>query len=363
MIRRKIAVGLFGWVVLFTTLSELSLLRAFNPPRVGGGFSLSGAVITRTKPSLLYAQDKKQEENNVDGGGGGGGGPLSFLFNPYESKIPKEIEKEIYEAEGNTPAAQERGQRIALYASVAFVGILLAFFNGFISELRASTMPDGSVFSLEDAGFGWVEASFLSRFFFMNKIGGGILLLTGAGAGLLAEAEYDTRRINAERIYEELVRRRSARQAKEEGPRKKKKKQRATREKKRMSALSEVLELDNDDDSDKSINEKQPETTAEGLQQPNQNEKEVASDKKEGGILGTVTNFYKRADSMAASQALLLNKKLEDAGVLEKITDETGLRVVSKQQTKETDDDEDDDEEEVSSSSSSAKDKSTESKP
>ena len=34
---------------------------------------------------------------------------------------------------------------------------------------------------------------------------------------------------------------------------------------------------------------------------------------------------------MAASQALLLNKKLEDAGVLEKITDKSGLKVVGKQ--------------------------------
>jgi hypothetical protein len=35
---------------------------------------------------------------------------------------------------------------------------------------------------------------------------------------------------------------------------------------------------------------------------------------------------------MAASQALLLNKKLEDAGVVEKITDETGLKVIGKEE-------------------------------
>jgi hypothetical protein len=34
---------------------------------------------------------------------------------------------------------------------------------------------------------------------------------------------------------------------------------------------------------------------------------------------------------MAAAQALLLNKELEDKGVLEKITDETGLRVIGKE--------------------------------
>jgi len=35
---------------------------------------------------------------------------------------------------------------------------------------------------------------------------------------------------------------------------------------------------------------------------------------------------------MAASQALLLNKKLEDTGVIEKITDETGLKVIGKEE-------------------------------
>ena len=34
---------------------------------------------------------------------------------------------------------------------------------------------------------------------------------------------------------------------------------------------------------------------------------------------------------MAASQALLLNKNLEEAGVVDKITDETGLKVIGKE--------------------------------
>jgi hypothetical protein len=33
---------------------------------------------------------------------------------------------------------------------------------------------------------------------------------------------------------------------------------------------------------------------------------------------------------MAASQALLLNKQLEDKGILDKITDESGLKVIGK---------------------------------
>jgi hypothetical protein len=258
-----------------------------------------------------------------------GGGPLSFLFNPYESKIPKEIEKEIYEAEGNTPAAKDRSQRVAIYAAIAFVGILLAFFNGFITELRNSPMPDGTDFSLEATGFGWVEASFLTRFFFMNKIGGGIMLLTGAGSGLMAEAEFDSRRINAEKIYDEIVRRRTARQDKEDAavPRKKKKRA-STKGKKRMTALSEVLSPE----TEAKVQESEPPVVAKQEESPAEPEK--ISDEKEGGIVGSVKNFYQRADNMAASQALLLNKKLEDAGVLDKITDESGLRVVGKQKEK-----------------------------
>ena len=34
---------------------------------------------------------------------------------------------------------------------------------------------------------------------------------------------------------------------------------------------------------------------------------------------------------MAASQALLLNKELEDRGVVEKITDESGLKIIGRE--------------------------------
>ncbi len=54
-----------------------------------------------------------------------------------------------------------------------------------------------------------------------------------------------------------------------------------------------------------------------------------------GGIFDTIKNFYEKADSMAASQALLLNKELEDRGIVEKITDETGLKVIGKEAAKE----------------------------
>lgn len=295
----------------------VSPLQAFHVPHPQG-VRLARASVTARAPfdTRLCAEPDKKE----------GGGPLSFLFNPYESKIPKEIEKEIYEAEGNTPAAKDRSQRVAIYAAIAFIGILLAFFNGFITELRNSPTPDGIAVSLEDTGFGWVEASFLPRFLFMNKIGGGIMLLTGAGSGLMAEAEFDSRRINAEKIYDEIVRRRTARQDKEDAAAPRKKKKRAsTKGKKRMTALSEVISPE----KETKAQESKPVVVAKQEETPPEPEK--APTEKEGGIVGSVKDFYQRADNMAASQALLLNKKLEDVGVLEKITDESGLRVVGKQ--------------------------------
>jgi hypothetical protein len=55
-------------------------------------------------------------------------------------------------------------------------------------------------------------------------------------------------------------------------------------------------------------------------------------EKSEGGLLGSLKSLYDKADTMAASQALLLNKQLEDAGIIEKITDETGLKVIGREE-------------------------------
>lgn len=248
-------------------------------------------------------------------------GIFDFL-SPYESKIPEELRDEIYQAEANTPAAQDRSQRVALYALIAFVGILCAFFNGFLTELRTNGPDGGPGVDLVDAGFGWVTENFLLNFLFTNKIGGGICLLGGAGAGLLAEAELDTKRINAEKIYEELERRRNAKTK----PKKKvssKKKRRSGKEKKRLSALSEVIVEEDTTKSEVQL-ETQEESAAE--------EVSVEDEKKEGkGLLGGLKDLYDKADSMAASQALLLNKNLEEAGVVDKITDETGLKVIGKE--------------------------------
>jgi len=266
------------------------------------------------------------------------GGVLDFLLHPYESKIPPELEQDIYAAEANTPAARDRGQRVALYAALALGGILCAFFNGFLTELRAEVVTDGGdpLAVLDDAGFGWVTSNFLLSFLFTNKIGGVLCLLGGGAAGLLAEAEYDTRRINAENIFAEMQRRRaekergasrsSSKKKKAAPPQKAGKKKRLSgKEQKRLSALSEVVLQDDDDNTETA-------TAKAKSEEPVEVEPAVDPKKPPEGILGKIQSFYEKADNMAASQALLLNKKLEDEGLIEKITDESGFKVIGKEE-------------------------------
>jgi hypothetical protein len=282
-----------------------------------------GAGVLRTQSITRLAEQLPDKPNGEEPKKTVSEGALDFIFNPYESKIPKEIEKEIYEIEGNTPAAKERTQRVIKYGLIAFFGVLLAFFNAFITELRGGPTPDGNPVDLASTSFGWVMSNPVTSFLFLNKIGGGVCLLGGAGAGLLAEAEFDGRRTNAEKIYVELDRRRNNGTEKKvkrnnNAATAKKKKRRSGKETKRMEALYELKTqgIAADDDASK----KEP------VEEP------VAKEEnKEGGLFGKLKGFYAEADNMAASQAILLNKELEDRGVVDKITDETGMRVVGKE--------------------------------
>ncbi|GKY97075.1 hypothetical protein MPSEU_000666000 [Mayamaea pseudoterrestris] len=252
-------------------------------------------------------------------------GPFDFIFNPIKSTIPKEVEQEIYQAEANTQAAKERGKRVAIYAVICLIGVTGAFYNGFLTELRASSAPDEIPFVIEESAFAWVLSSWLTKFLFMNKIGGALLLLFGAGSGLLAEAEMDTRRTNAEKIWEEMQRRRSAAEGKKQkNVNASKKKQKAGKKSKRLDALVEVIDEESVEKEEETLMSSEPNAA------PPVDEKGAKSE----GILGAVKDFYKKADNMAASQALLLNKELEDRGVVEKITDETGLKVIGKEEAK-----------------------------
>ena len=265
--------------------------------------------------------------------------PFAFLFNPYESKIPDTLKDEIYAAEARTPAAQSRSARVATYATFAFIGIVLAFFSAFITELRNTPLPEGETGDpLAVAGFTWVYSNFLFQFLFTNKLGGGLCLLLGAGSGLMAEAELDTKRINAEKIFEELDRRRQEKgkggsSSKGDSKQARKgKKRRPGKEKKRLQALSElVVEEPVAVEGEKVVPNETEETTNTVTAGANDEDKASKND-GDDGILGKIKGFYNQADSMAASQALLLNKKLEEEGLVEKITDESGLKVVGREE-------------------------------
>jgi DNA uptake protein ComE-like DNA-binding protein len=91
------------------------------------------------------------------------------------------------------------------------------------------------------------------------------------------------------------------------------KKKRSGKQAKRLGALSEVVV---DDAAEPTIEHQKPQAEPE---------------KKHEGMMDKLKGWYDKADSMAASQALLLNKKLEEEGIVEKITDETGLKVIGKE--------------------------------
>ena len=99
-------------------------------------------------------------------------------------------------------------------------------------------------------------------------------------------------------------------------------------QKKRLSALEELMV---DDDTDEVVVQEEVEQNTQDEEASTETSKEQESTTKDDGIMGKIKGFYDKADSMAASQALLLNKELEDRGVIDKITDESGLKVIGKE--------------------------------
>ncbi|KAL7540810.1 hypothetical protein ACHAXR_010398 [Thalassiosira sp. AJA248-18] len=252
-----------------------------------------------------------------------------------QSPIPPELRDEIYQAEANAPAAQGRTQRIAVYVLLTIVGVTIAFFNAFLTDLR---FGEGSPSTdLSYYGFGWVQDNFLWTFLFMSKIGGGIGLLGAGLSGTLAEVEVRSKKENAEKIWAEMQRRKTEKENPSKSNKKKKKralsqsskKDMTGKQRKRMSALEELMV-----DEPEPVVVQQSEKADEATEATEKAEAESKEGGEDDGIFGKIQGFYKKADSMAASQALLLNKELEDRGVIDKITDESGLKVVGKEAAK-----------------------------
>jgi hypothetical protein len=98
------------------------------------------------------------------------------------------------------------------------------------------------------------------------------------------------------------------------------------KQKKRLNALSEVILEDSPSPP--------PQVKTEPIETETTAVDEGANSENSEGIFDKLKGFYEKADSMAASQALLLNKELEDRGVVEKITDDSGLKVIGKDAAK-----------------------------
>lgn len=266
---------------------------------------------------------------------------ISSWFNIYDSQIPDDIRQDIYDIESKTPNAQNRTSRITMYTLIAITCLLMAFGNVTLSELKSDALETTATNSIDMdlSEYDWLlNAGPIASFIFFNKIGGFILLATAGVTGLLAESELDNKRLNSERIYEELMKRRNDK--KKIGGTKtitnsnsNVKKRRSNKEMKRMNALSEVISSSTTSKDPVSDVVDKPKTTIETNDEATKNTSTTQQEENSNNtIIRSMQNFYQKADSMAASQALLLNKKLEDVGIIDKITDESGLRIIGKEQ-------------------------------
>lgn len=260
---------------------------------------------------IMRLSNQDQEEKSV----------FSTMFSTVD--IPEEYREEIFRAEASTPAAKDREGRVLLYGVSALFGIAISFFNAFLTSLRGDAAPS-DLSMLTESGFGWVDGNPLFAFLFLTKIGGGIALVVAGLTGTLLELEQRTKNETAEKIYKELQRRKASNDGAPKTKKKVKTSETATNNKKkvknqkRLGALAEVIV----DDSNTSLSIEDASST--------DTSKDQMVDKKDEGFIGKMKDFYERADSLASSQALLLNKELEDKGLIEKITDESGLRVIGK---------------------------------
>ena len=158
---------------------------------------------------------------------------------------------------------------------------------------------------LSTQGYGWTTSiPFLS-----TSWGGFFDVLAAGMLGTFVELENRTKEDVAEQIWEEFEKRKLDAEKPKKKAKASKKKRKFTKSQKQFAAISEVA-----------IEEPKIPEVAQPTEEP----------KKEEGVWNKVKNFYDQADQMAASQALLLNKALEEKGVVDKITDETGLNVIGK---------------------------------
>ena len=251
---------------------------------------------------------------------------------PLLSAIPEEYRELVASAEAKTPAAEARTIRLGLYGAGSLLGLTLAVITsaamggnpGAVKVVE--TLPGGV--GILGCVFDAVLFSFFATFVVL---------------------ELQTAEQNKENIYQEMMKRSGAGRGSggsgveggggETGRRRKQKQKRKDKANKRNRRLAEMVNPTPVEEGGVDKIEKAATVEAEEVK-ASPDVKTAGSMNVIDSAIDSVKGFYKQADDMAMSQALLLNKNLEDKGLIKKITDETGFRVVSRN---EDDDDGDDD--------------------
>ena len=165
-----------------------------------GSIALVAPTTTATTTTRAFQKSRRLYNNKKDDDGFNEDGTrkknfLESILDPYPTKIPLEFKDEIYAAEANTPAAQNRSTRQWIYGAGGSFCFLLGFVNVFLTELRHRN--EGMTNT--DMGFAAVDDNPLLHIVFATKIGGYLLLALGAAAGFLFEAEVRVAREKRER--------------------------------------------------------------------------------------------------------------------------------------------------------------------
>jgi len=241
-----------------------------------------------------------------------------------DSQIPEEFRKEIEDAEAKTPAAKDRAERIFWFVAVGGIFLTCALSSAIYGYVVNFEDPDAQGLSKVQESL-WYQAS-KTLPILSTKVGLYIDMSIAGICYLLFENEM-TRKFNTqEEIWKEIKRRKESRTG---GERRSKKKSKISKKKgSRMKAFAEVLETEDQ------VNEQVGEVGSQLLDSAEGSSKEGEEPRDEGGVFGGLKEMYKKADEMAAAQALILNKNLEEAGVVEKITDESGLNVIGRDAAK-----------------------------
>jgi len=249
--------------------------------------------------------------NDNDGDGTG-----TVSSDPSSGSIPVELYDTIAAAEAATPAAAGRSVRIAGYIGGAVLCLVVTALCAATSATEGSTEPP----------IWWLVAASRIPLVSAGFVGTAVYTLLTGGLGTLVLLEFQGAERNRLAIWEEIQRRRTE----ETQQTNKKKKKRAPRgggkgksdrgmgknrkRKKAIDALSEVMVEDTAVPAAlPSVQTEEKVTSSTSEKQRDDTNNPLSS------ISNKMKDVYRDADSQGYAQALFLNKKLEEMGLLEPI--------------------------------------------